>query len=222
MYIVKYSNGKISEYKCDSKGRLPFQNRAPPRHFFGPNEVSYENHFLQELSKKEFSPEKAVSSAWLSSLFSHEGLKHDIVSPFCKLFSILLNISFTREIYRRKKCCIYWLEQNLPAIRNFLLENTIECVYNDTVIKITPPVLWKESPVQIQPILPAPNHRPVVKPPTQPMPEPPVVPTKKLRFPPISFLTPFDQPYFAPFTGLFLKPITPLNPLDIPLIDSTN
>ena len=138
-FIVTDGNGISRRFFCNDKGIPVANKRAPPRHDLHVNELEQENLFLRQIDQIGFKPDNCVSIRWLSYVLQESNLKHSTVISFAKLFSILLGIVFPREVYRRKKSCLFWLEQNIQRIDCFLHANIIQCVYNQKALQITPP-----------------------------------------------------------------------------------
>ena len=138
-FIVVAPNGSHKRYSCNDKGIPIALGRAPPRHDLEVNEIQQEKIFLQKIAEVGFNPDTCTAGKWLSMILQEPSLRHSTIISFAKFFSILLNLKFPREVYRRKRCCLFWIEQNLKKIDSLLKVNFIQCVYNQRVFNIAAP-----------------------------------------------------------------------------------
>jgi hypothetical protein len=134
-----YFNGK--RYECNKNGRPDTGvKRASPRRLIG-NEMELEKKFLEVFRTKKFNEDFCQANKWLSTAFSERVLKYEKVRAITEMFAFLLNKPMFREIYRRRVCCLYWIEENLEEIFQFLTDNELIVLYNSKkIMRLRPPI----------------------------------------------------------------------------------
>lgn len=83
-----------------------------------------ERELMRRIQDANFDAKNSAAGKWLSKMFPG-GYTSETVKAFAVKFSELLNIYLSRDDKRRKETMIYWLDQNLRAIKNYLEQNQV-------------------------------------------------------------------------------------------------
>ena len=126
---------KISAYykndelfcKCYTNGK-PELRSTISRINHHDDEAEFERKFLKEIEDSNFDPDNCPANTWILSIFGIKKVSHSLIASVIKFFSLLLKIPIQREVYRRKKSCLYWLKNNLDEILYFCSYNNVSCV----------------------------------------------------------------------------------------------
>ena len=102
-------------------------------------ECEQENKLLEKLKKVSFDEAGSISYNWLKQMFGENNIRYEKVRGICEILAFLLNEKLTREIYRRRISCIYWMEQNLNEIAETLRANTLIALSEGKVVHFSPP-----------------------------------------------------------------------------------
>ena len=157
MLKIKYIIYNKEKIECNEKG-LPIlkRPRAAPRNFCTGekatpiNEKIVEKEHLDKVKDLMFDEDNCESNKWLKSIFPETNIKYEKIRAIVEVLALKLNKPLTREVYRRRLCCIYWLQQNLSEISSLLSKNTFFVCCGDKTYNITPPVLTAKSSSQLQ------------------------------------------------------------------------
>ena len=76
--------------------------------------------------------------------------QYPIIRSITMLLGFLINTRIHREIYRRKECCLHWLNQNMKEISEALQNNTVNVIYNNKIILLLPPTKNKENQAETE------------------------------------------------------------------------
>ena len=139
LYIIRNKNGGETKIGCNSKGQPLCSTRATPRRFETENEVDTEKKYIDKMKDLNFNVDQSIANLWLTSIFPESPLKHNTITSVAKVFSLLLKRIFPREAYRRRKSCIFWLEENIADIMALCSENKISIIYGNNRLSIDPP-----------------------------------------------------------------------------------
>ena len=151
--ILAFSVGG-EKYKITEKGKLDIkQKRALPRKpLFG--DKNNEKEYLNFLKNEKFTEDFSLTFKWLTKVFSERIVSYQKVRSVAEFFAFVLGIPLTRDVYRRRICCMYWLETNILSIRDFLERNPTTVFFNkDRVTQLTPPDLEFSLPGKIEKIV---------------------------------------------------------------------
>lgn len=110
--------------ECSQKGSLKVESREK-RRILEHGENKSEELYIKQINDLRFDPDISLANAWLCNVFKISKPKHALVNAVAKFFSGVLKIKYPREAYRRRKCCIYWLESILPLIMNYCFKNKV-------------------------------------------------------------------------------------------------
>ena len=98
-----------------------------------------EKQVLERVKNDQFNELNSISYNWLKQLFSESNIRYEKVRAICEILAYLLNEKLTREIYRRRISCVYWMEQNIQKIYAVLRANTLIALSEGKVVNILPP-----------------------------------------------------------------------------------
>ena len=102
-------------YECDEKG-APINNERMRRRDLKERESVHEKLYLKKINYSRFDEQKSKASKWISFTMETGKPSHALARSFAKLFSKLMGENLPREIYRRKRCCLLWIEGNIEKI----------------------------------------------------------------------------------------------------------
>ena len=126
---------------CNDKGKPVFpDSQRQKRRIIENYEDTLERQFLAEVNKDDFKPDYSSPYVWLCALFNSTAIPSDVCRSFAFFFSKLIKVPLPRECYRRKKCVIYWLQQNFIKITEFVQKNEIFISMNSAHYKIVYPL----------------------------------------------------------------------------------
>ena len=130
--------------QCD-KDENPIlnQQRAVARKFEH-NETIEEKKLLDRVRLEKFDPIANDAYKWIMRMLSRYDLKYSKILSITRILSNQLGFVLTREIYRRKMCCLYWLCQHLAMISDYLMNHDVQIVIvkqdkKEDVITLSPP-----------------------------------------------------------------------------------
>lgn len=133
--------------RCDLRGIPITEGRAKKREL-SRSESELEKHHLKKMKKEGFIQQQSPSAAWIAVISGVNKASHMQVYSIAKFFSLLLDIEIPRESYRRRQCCLYWLDTNFEQIKNACREKSILILCgNDKTIMLTPPYDCNETSV---------------------------------------------------------------------------
>lgn len=92
-------------------------------------ENSFEARFLKSIEQFNFYTSNTFR--FLHAIFDSKFLNFANLSILARLFSRYSHVVCTREVYRRKKCIYFWLEQNFTEFKKLFTENKIVIHIND-------------------------------------------------------------------------------------------
>ena len=113
--------------------------RKRPRKHTNMNETEFEGKFLHEIKQSGFAPKQSRTISWLNSITGFKHTNNHIIRTLTLLFAHYLGEPAGREVYRRRKCSVYWLEHKLDLIRDFLTHHKCTLIMNSKTINLTPP-----------------------------------------------------------------------------------
>ena len=131
--------------RCDQRGVPITEGRAKKRGL-SRSETELEKRHLKKIKKEGFVQQQSPSAAWIAVIAGVKKASHMQVYSFAKFFSMLLDIKIPRESYRRRQCCLYWLDSHFEHIKNACKQRSINIIYTSgKSITLTPPYDCKES-----------------------------------------------------------------------------
>ena len=101
--------------KCNDKG-VPINDKRMHRRDLKECESEQEKLYLEKMQNSGFMEQTSKASKWISFTMETGKPSHALVHSFAKLFSMLMEEDLPREIYRRKICCLFWIENNIERI----------------------------------------------------------------------------------------------------------
>ena len=158
MLQIKYIFFNTEKIECNDKGLPKLKKpRASPRNFFtnpednpkdNPrNEKDAEKQYLDKIKNMKFNEENCKAIKWLKSIFPEANIKYEKIRAIVEVLALKLNKSLTREIYRRRSCCIFWLQDNLDEIASLLAKNVIFVCCGDKTYNLTSPPTSSKIPL---------------------------------------------------------------------------
>ena len=106
-------------------------------------EKEYEKEFLDDLKQQNYDETKSISYNWLKETFNithpNKGISSKNALRIARFFSFYLNISIGREVYRRRKTILFWLDNNLDLISELLKKHEVKINLDGALIPLKPP-----------------------------------------------------------------------------------
>ena len=134
---VLYNNERVD---FDQKTRpILGRGRANP-HFSGLGEDQLEKNYIEKMKSVGFNINESQTTKWLRSIFPEMNVRHEKVRGLAEFFAYKLGMRLGREIYRRRACLLYWIEERLSNISNLLATNTMSVCCNGTLYQMVPPL----------------------------------------------------------------------------------
>lgn len=136
-------------YEISKTGNLLIKTKRAVRRKFVSSEKIKEKEYLELLKNENFTEDFSITFKWLTKIFSERILSYQKVRSIAGFFSFLLGIDLPREVYRRRNCCIHWIESNINRINDFLQTTTITVFFNQSrVVNLTPPYIEPRVPAK--------------------------------------------------------------------------
>ena len=88
-------------------------------------EVQLENQYLKKIEKSKFDQNNSKSNAWISRTFGVAKPNRTLINSVAMFFAILSKQILPREVYRRRKCCLYWMDNNFAKFSEECRKKTI-------------------------------------------------------------------------------------------------
>ena len=130
-------NGEV--INCDTDSRPIKTTKRARARFFECNEKEVEKNFLSNHEIKQFNPKNCEAYELLKNAITPKGINWFNVRGFAELMSIVLNIQFPRESYRRLSTCMHWLNSHITEINDYVYHNEVVILLrNGKAGKITP------------------------------------------------------------------------------------
>ena len=107
--ISSYFINKKQICKCDNKGYPVFPCKFARRKL-EINEDESERLYVEAMKRCRFNAEKSLANAWLCANFKIKKSQYPLIVSVSKFFSVILRINLPREVYRRRTCCLFWME----------------------------------------------------------------------------------------------------------------
>lgn len=133
--IVSYLyDGKI-KIKCNEKSMPMMRSmRARPRKF-AQNEALVEKEYLEKNGLNVYGNYYYKARGFLESIFPKDYFNYKNVRSLTTFISSMISIVYPREVYRRLKSTMYWIETYIDEINKFLSEHKIEIELNNGEVK---------------------------------------------------------------------------------------
>lgn len=124
---------------CNSKGVPNIKPVSTKRRTLEEGENELEKNYLREIDDAGFNPDKSCVNSWIMANFKVKKANHSLVESISKFFSGFLDIHLPREAYRRRTCCIYWLENNIDKVFQACRSFHISCkLVSGKIIELRP------------------------------------------------------------------------------------
>jgi hypothetical protein len=112
--------------------------RAVP-HFSGLGEEKFEKEFIEKMKAEGFKENNSAAIRWFRSIFPEVNIKHEKVRGLAEFFAFKLGARLGREIYRRRACLLYWIQERLEEISKLLSANTMFVCCDNKLYQMVPP-----------------------------------------------------------------------------------
>lgn len=76
------------------------------------SEIQLENQYLKKIERSNFDQNNSNANLWISKIFGVPKPNRGLINSVAMFFAILSNQILPREVYRRRKCCLYWINNN--------------------------------------------------------------------------------------------------------------
>ena len=96
---------------------------------------------LAHLKAINFNEKTTKAWQWVSKVFGSKTPTHNESRSLAELFSFLIKEGFKREHYRRKVCCLHWIETNINKIADFLSKHIVTVKIKGRMINVFSPAL---------------------------------------------------------------------------------
>ena len=147
IFVSYYVNGK--EFcKCDKNG-IPITDGRAKRRNLKESEEIIEQKYINKMQKSGFLYTHSSAAKWMGSIVRISKPSHFTTYSIAKFFSMLLDLNLTREAYRRRESCLFWLEEKLDVILKCCSEKTIFAISNQG--KIHKFISMSKSELNIEP-----------------------------------------------------------------------
>lgn len=151
-YFVQYAEYNNERVDFDQKSRPILQKGRAIPFYSGFGEDKFEKQFLEKMKTEGFKENDNQALKWLRSIFPEVNVKHEKVKGLAEFFAFKLGMRLGREIYRRRSCLLYWMQERLSDISKLLSTNTMTVCCNGKLYKMVPPLqLAAQSPLAAQP-----------------------------------------------------------------------
>ena len=124
--------------KCGRDGR-PLKSKRAKARVMEEGEKEAEKKFLKKSGIEQFDPKNCSAYNFMAKMLSSRCVNWNNARGFAELMSIVLNIEFTRESYRRFGTCMLWIDTNFDSIMDYISKNKVEVIlYSGKIRKLTP------------------------------------------------------------------------------------
>ena len=113
-------------------------------------DVFKKNNLLVKLKNYNFDHMDCKTSLWLRKKLpiGKKASSIELMQSLGNFFSIVLEVTFPREAYRRKKTAIYWLEEHFDTISMFCEQNVVQIEIGGNIYhlqSVTQTIPWEQS-----------------------------------------------------------------------------
>ena len=129
---------------CNDKG-IPLNIERNCKRCLTANEIKEEKDYIDKLDDIGFIEKRSKSWKWIANTLNVCSPSFFDTRSITKFISFFLKIGLNREVYRRRRCCMYWLDQHFDEITNIFDKHEISIDYNGNMIKVPCPVNNKET-----------------------------------------------------------------------------
>ena len=125
--------------ECNDNGVPNIKASKGTRRTLENGENELEKSYIKEMDESGFNPNKSCVNSWVMANFKVKKASHSLVESLSKFFSLFLGLHLPREAYRRRTCCMYWLENNIEKVFQACGTNKICCkLTSGQIIDIRP------------------------------------------------------------------------------------
>ena len=138
----------------------PNTNRRRTARNLGVTEREIETQLLERINSTGFQFEKSNSHKWLKQVLHiyspKQAVNTNVANSIAKFLSIQLNIEFGREYYRRRSTVMFWFDEHIEEIRQFLSTHYVVFVIEDNTFLLHPPSQLQDKTITAPPTPPTP------------------------------------------------------------------
>lgn len=138
MGITAYYVNGVKTCDCTDKG-IPVGLVRNCKRCLMKNEIEEEKMLLEKLDDIRFIERRSKSWKWIASTLNVVNPSFIDTRSITKFMSYILKIGLNREVYRRRRCCMYWLDMHYNEIITIFNNNEISIDYNDKRIMFANP-----------------------------------------------------------------------------------
>ena len=129
---------------CSDKG-IPIGIERSCKRCLTSDEKNEEKLFIERLDDIGFIEKRSKSWKWIANTLSVNSPSFIDTRSITKFISFFLKLELNREVYRRRRCCMYWLDQHIDEISSIFDKHELSIDYKGNMIKVDRPTEKKES-----------------------------------------------------------------------------
>lgn len=143
--IKSYIYNGVVTVRCDKKSMPVMKSRRAQPRKLNKKEKEFEKEYLERNNLTRYNSYSIKARRFLETIFPKGFMNWKNIKSLATFISLMMSISYPREVYRRMNCTLHWIEQHYKEINEFFSQQKIEIEFDNNVVKQVIPDLQESS-----------------------------------------------------------------------------